>query len=566
MNSTGRLVQPKTYQEIVCSCSDKCSDKINADRQRTLFEHFYNFESYNLQTAYVYGLIDVATKQRSYKKDNNPSRRSNTRLYHLTCENGGKVKVCKDFFKKVFKISDGRLTRILKTKVSGLPPPSDKRGKHAPPNKTSELKIAEVKDFINKFPAYQSHYSRKKNPNRKYLAPDLSLGKIYNMYKNEVVEAVSQYVFSNVFNQEFNLCFHAPITDSCKKCDSFKIKIDAMDNEIDKQEKQTEHELHLRKADSARDGMTADAELAKADKNITIIAFDLMKTLPTPLLSTGVAYYKRQLWTYCLGIHNLATDEVHMYLWDESIASRGPDEIGSCLLHYVEHYVRSKKLIMYSDQCGGQNRNIKLALICNYIVSSPGFTVNQIDHKFLVSGHTFLPCDQDFGLIEKKKKLHKNIFLPQDWTAVIKDARKKKPFNIVAMTSNDFFSTNTLKTQITNRHWTTEHEKVEWLKMQWLQFKIEHPFKIYFKYSNNELVHFMVVDIAKRKPAQLNRPLELLYPNSHQIDAKKKKDLLELCNYIPPIFHNFYEGLKTTENPSEDFIILDDENEENLGQ
>lgn len=67
---------------------------------------------------------------------------------------------------------------------------------------------------------------------------------------------------------------------------------------------------------------------------------------------------------------------------------------------------------MYSDQCGGQNRNIKMATLCNFIVANDKYSVNEIDHKFLVSGHLYLPCDQDFGLIEKEKKITK-IYLYQ---------------------------------------------------------------------------------------------------------------------------------------------------------
>lgn len=48
--------------------------------------------------------------------------------------------------------------------------------------------------------------------------------------------------------------------------------------------------------------MKKDGDEAKQPENETAaIAFDLMKTLPTPVLSTGITYYKRQLWTYCLG-------------------------------------------------------------------------------------------------------------------------------------------------------------------------------------------------------------------------------------------------------------------------
>lgn len=58
-------------------------------------------------------------------------------------------------------------------------------------------------------------------------------------------------------------------------------------------------ERHQQEAQTARNQMKMDAE-AK-DDDTTVFAFDLMKTLPTPVLSTGITYYKRQLWTYCLG-------------------------------------------------------------------------------------------------------------------------------------------------------------------------------------------------------------------------------------------------------------------------
>lgn len=129
--------------------------------------------------------------------------------------------------------------------------------------------------------------------------------------------------------------------------------------------------------------MSTDIELCKTDPNkVTVIAFDLMKTLATPSLSVEVAYYKRQLSTYNLGIHNLTTNDAYMYVRNESMASRGPQE-------------------MYSDQCGGQNRNIKIALICNFVVGSNDYLPTEIHHKFLVSGHSYLACDRDFGVIEK---------------------------------------------------------------------------------------------------------------------------------------------------------------------
>lgn len=134
----------------------------------------------------------------------------------------------------------------------------------------------------------------------------------------------------------------------------------------------------------------------KTDYKLTVLSFDLMKTLATPVISTVVAY-KRQLWTFCFGIRGLQAHFVRMYMWNESVASRGLQEIESSLMHYIKANVTTRKLIMYSDQCGGQNQNAKIASFSTYMDSSPNYMAETIDLKFLVSGHSCLPNDQDFG-------------------------------------------------------------------------------------------------------------------------------------------------------------------------
>jgi len=170
-------------------------------------------------------LIKVIDKKRSYTKNQDTPRRKFTREYYLPVENGKDEKVCKNFFKKLFLLSDGRISRFIKSKMVSNTPPRDKRGKHTPFNKTDNLKIAEIKEFINKFPSYESHYSRIKNLNRKYLSPNLNLKMMYNLYKNDSSSPVSFYIFQEVFNKQFNLHFHDPISDSCKKCDTFNMKL-----------------------------------------------------------------------------------------------------------------------------------------------------------------------------------------------------------------------------------------------------------------------------------------------------------------------------------------------------
>lgn len=130
------------------------------------------------------------------------------------------------------------------------------------------------------------------------------------------------------------------------------------------------------------------------------------------------------------------------------------------------------------------------------MVTSKEFIPKVIDHKFLVSGHSYLPCDRDFGTIEKQKRFFSEIYVPMDWIKVISSARKSNKFEIVKMAKQDFKSTKNLESLITNRKIGEGAVKVEWLKIQWLQFKAEEPFIIYYKYSNNETVLFYNVNVA----------------------------------------------------------------------
>jgi len=84
----------------------------------------------------------------------------------LPLEAGITIKVCKDFFKKSFNISVGRITRALKGKLEGTTSPIDRRDKGSAVNKVSIDNISEVRELIKKFPISTSHYSRNDNMNK----------------------------------------------------------------------------------------------------------------------------------------------------------------------------------------------------------------------------------------------------------------------------------------------------------------------------------------------------------------------------------------------------------------
>ena len=164
-----------------------------------------------------------------------------------------------------------------------------------------------------------------------------------------------------------------------------KIKLDAASDPSQKTQLNLEWELHKIQAESAYHQLNEDAAYAKSHTDAEMLTFDLEKSPPTPVLSTGIVYYKRQLWTYNQGIHDCSTGVAHMYMWNESLALRGSHEVGSCILTHLKKM--GTTATVYSDACGGQNRNIYLVCMWLHIVSSSEYSFTTVDHKFMVSGH-----------------------------------------------------------------------------------------------------------------------------------------------------------------------------------
>lgn len=215
---------------------------------------------------------------------------------------------------------------------------------------------------------------------------------------------------------------------------------------------------------------------------------------------------------------------------------------------------------MFSDSCGGQNRNIKVALACMNFLQQDTH-ISTIEQKFMTSGHSFLPNDADFGVIETfAKGKVKNV--PQDWYDDIVKCKRKKPYCLKVMGQNEIYSTAALEKSITRRRKNTLGHKVSWLKIQWLRYLKEEPFKIFYKETLNEDVSFDTIDITPaRKGRRLSHlgsvSMDPLYPGQRPVTLAKKRDMLDLLPYIPPINHVFFTSLTTDVDTNEENPIID---------
>ena len=260
---------------------------------------------------------------------------------------------------------------------------------------------------------------------------------------------------------------------------------------------------------------------------------------------------------YNFGIHAFQNDDdkVYMFMWHEGIASRGAQEVSSYVKHFVKTHMQPevRHLTAWSDSCGGQNRNKKVCCMWMHLLSVTN--LETVSHKFLESGHSYLPCDSDFGDVEKYAKSPPQVYSPDEWYGIVRKARSKHPFHVITMEIENFVSTAGLESAVVNRKKTDDNDKVEWLKMKHIQFRKSTPLVMHYKYSHSE-ENFRSVGLApkrKSKGGDISDDQPLLNPKEKSISKEKLTDLKDLLPYVPPVYHKFYKTLKGNSN-----VVVDD--------
>jgi len=75
------------------------------------------------------------------------------------------------------------------------------------------------------------------------------------------------------------------------------------------------------------------------------------------------------------------------------------------------------------------------------LVTASSSTLHIINQKFLLPGHTHLECDVVHAKIEIANNFSDiPIMIPRDWYQFVRTVKGKKPFKVIEMKQEQFFS------------------------------------------------------------------------------------------------------------------------------
>lgn len=202
-----------TSREIGAPCRDGCFDKVSLPVVRTLFSDFWALASYDAQTAYIQKLVQKVNvkRHRPTKTPENPGKAREFNLSYSVVYQDKTFPVCCAGFTSIFGITKNRVLWAIRKKTATDFPVPDQRGRHENARKITGEKAQCVRDHINQLQTLTSHYSRARNPQRRYLESNLTISKLYQSYEQWMtdnhpgIEKVSQNYYHKTFTSEFNI-------------------------------------------------------------------------------------------------------------------------------------------------------------------------------------------------------------------------------------------------------------------------------------------------------------------------------------------------------------------------
>ncbi|XP_063216697.1 uncharacterized protein LOC134527714 [Bacillus rossius redtenbacheri] len=552
-NYRGNVVKTKSTTES-CRCARKCYDKIDIAQRGKLLDAIHSFSCKNEQDIYLQGLLDaVPIKHRRPRNGDKSGKRSSSFTFHVVIQER-RVKVCKKAFIQLYGVSAKRVRRLQTLLLCGQTP-KDMRGQQNNRKSVPVGDVQAIKDHISSFPVKISHHASKEY---KYLDAQLDIKKMHTLFKEKFPDCKVKYSFYyKIFRENFNLHFGRPQIDTCGECEQLKVKIkNPNPNECAKRVAMAELAIHERRSNKFYTSMKDTKHICKNNDSVLGLTFDYMQNISLPCIPVQELFYYRQLSVFPFAIHNLKTDEASLFLYHEGQANKGPNETCSFLHKYISDNVPPcvKELHLYSDACGGQNKNNCMVRFLLSLTDTNRFDI--IIHRFPIRGHSYLACDRDFALVKRVLKKTDRYYVPMEVCQLITSAGVPGKFTVNMVTSDDVLDFKnwwpshykktclSLESQIKA---VPRSQKQDFAVSRFVEFQYNSRHKgtvVASEFIGGLVSHTFVLRQSSDKSLNPTIPVQKAYPAKNvPINAKKIIDLKKVLRYVPGEHRDFYDEI-----------------------
>ncbi|PSN40966.1 hypothetical protein C0J52_22716 [Blattella germanica] len=283
--------------------------------------------------------------------------------------------------------------------------------------------------------------------------------------------------------------------------------------------------------------------ICKERKDVIAIAFDFVQNLPLPFMPVQEMFCLRKLWYYVFNIHAIGRGTSVFYTYTEDEALRGPNEVCSCVLDFINQISEEVKILyVFNDACAGQNRNHTLTRLLATLTMNGRFSV--IHQFYPIRGHSFLPCDRTFSVIKRQVRRFDWIYSPNQYDDIIRSARKLKPPYQVKRLQNN---------QVLNfKDWWPQYFKktCKDIENKNLTFNISKYRQLIYTQKMKDCVEAsQYIDglnngtFRLKKQNDVELPTTAAYNGKLAINIKKLQDIAKVTHYIPDEYKLFYEDI-----------------------
>ncbi|CAG8725367.1 14665_t:CDS:1, partial [Ambispora leptoticha] len=256
----------------------------------------------------------------------------------------------------------------------------------------------------------------------------------YNLMNPETL-IKSRWTFRQLWRADSELTkivIRKPSKDKCDECTVFKRALKENVSDIN-EDLDAQLMAHITDYREMRDAYENDIHVAKTcdRSSFRIFSFDFAQNLELPHdpQQPGKWYYLSLLKAHQFGLVDEGIDSHWHVIYTEGKALKGANEVASIIhLFLTSTAGDAKKIRLWADNCGGQNKNT--CLLWYFLWACHTQIFQEIEYRFQIKGHTRNSVDRGFGLTKREYTRSEVWCIDQLLDVIDRSANNNIPINL----------------------------------------------------------------------------------------------------------------------------------------